>query len=178
MMSRKHLGRAKDFQRENTGIRRNPVESLQARQAPADGGTPNTILRDVAKAFDTVNREELWKLMQNFGCPERFTYMEHGPIDYHLRQLRIAEKTVVMHQLPPNTTYNAARINVKGPQLKSINTFTYLCSNLSPSTKIDDEVTHRIAKASQAFGRMQNIDWNRNGLQPAPNSRGPKLPSC
>ncbi|BHF80059.1 hypothetical protein SprV_0702318300 [Sparganum proliferum] len=25
------------------------------------------------KAFDTVNREGLWKIMQTFGCPERFT---------------------------------------------------------------------------------------------------------
>ncbi|BHF72569.1 hypothetical protein SprV_0401563600 [Sparganum proliferum] len=27
---------------------------------------------DLAKAFDTVNREGLWKIMQKFGCPERF----------------------------------------------------------------------------------------------------------
>nr|VZI48617.1 unnamed protein product [Spirometra erinaceieuropaei] len=30
---------------------------------------------DLTKAFDTVNREGLWKIMQKFGCPERFTYM-------------------------------------------------------------------------------------------------------
>nr|VZI47838.1 unnamed protein product [Spirometra erinaceieuropaei] len=28
---------------------------------------------DLTKAFDTVNREGLWKIMQKFGCPERFT---------------------------------------------------------------------------------------------------------
>nr|VZI45681.1 unnamed protein product [Spirometra erinaceieuropaei] len=28
---------------------------------------------DLTKAFDTVNREALWKIMQKFGCPERFT---------------------------------------------------------------------------------------------------------
>ncbi|BHF85149.1 hypothetical protein SprV_1002831000 [Sparganum proliferum] len=27
---------------------------------------------DLTKAFDTMNREGLWKLMQKFGCPERF----------------------------------------------------------------------------------------------------------
>nr|VZI24079.1 unnamed protein product [Spirometra erinaceieuropaei] len=27
---------------------------------------------DLTKAFDTVNREGLWKIMQKFGCPERF----------------------------------------------------------------------------------------------------------
>nr|VZI35803.1 unnamed protein product [Spirometra erinaceieuropaei] len=32
---------------------------------------------DLTKAFDTVNREGLWKIMQKFGCPERFTQMSH-----------------------------------------------------------------------------------------------------
>ncbi|VDM04229.1 unnamed protein product [Schistocephalus solidus] len=30
---------------------------------------------DLMKAFDTVNRDGLWKIMQKFGCPERFTHM-------------------------------------------------------------------------------------------------------
>nr|VZI44911.1 unnamed protein product [Spirometra erinaceieuropaei] len=30
---------------------------------------------DLTKAFDTVIREGLWKIMQKFGCPERFTQM-------------------------------------------------------------------------------------------------------
>nr|VZH96743.1 unnamed protein product [Spirometra erinaceieuropaei] len=30
---------------------------------------------DLTKAFDTVNREGLWKITQKFGCPERFTQM-------------------------------------------------------------------------------------------------------
>nr|VZI50559.1 unnamed protein product [Spirometra erinaceieuropaei] len=30
---------------------------------------------DLTKAFGTVNREGLWKIMQKFGCPERFTQM-------------------------------------------------------------------------------------------------------
>nr|VZI49048.1 unnamed protein product [Spirometra erinaceieuropaei] len=35
---------------------------------------------DLTKAFDTVNREGLWKIMQKFGCPERFTQMDKvGP---------------------------------------------------------------------------------------------------
>ncbi|VDL99628.1 unnamed protein product [Schistocephalus solidus] len=67
------------------------------------------------------------------------------------------EKTVVMHHPPPITTYTAARLNVKDAELNPVETFTYLCSNLSRSTKVDDEVAHRITKASPAFGRMQNI---------------------
>nr|VZI21292.1 unnamed protein product [Spirometra erinaceieuropaei] len=30
---------------------------------------------DLTKAFDTVNREGLWKIMQKFGCTERFIQM-------------------------------------------------------------------------------------------------------
>ncbi|BHF60198.1 hypothetical protein SprV_0100316100 [Sparganum proliferum] len=30
---------------------------------------------DLTKAFDTVNREGLWKIMQKFGCPQRFIEM-------------------------------------------------------------------------------------------------------
>ncbi|BHF64268.1 hypothetical protein SprV_0200727000 [Sparganum proliferum] len=30
---------------------------------------------ELTKAFDTVNREGLWKIMQKFGCPERFYQM-------------------------------------------------------------------------------------------------------
>ncbi|VDM02787.1 unnamed protein product [Schistocephalus solidus] len=30
---------------------------------------------DLTKAFDTVNRDGLWKVMQKFGCPVRFTHM-------------------------------------------------------------------------------------------------------
>nr|VZI49754.1 unnamed protein product [Spirometra erinaceieuropaei] len=32
-------------------------------------------LVDLTKAFDTVNREGLWKITQKFGCPGRFTLM-------------------------------------------------------------------------------------------------------
>ncbi|VDM00794.1 unnamed protein product [Schistocephalus solidus] len=79
--------------------------------------------------------------------------------------LRInTEKMVVMHQPLPNTTYNAPRINVDGAQMKAVDTFTYLGSSISRNTKIDYEFAHRIAKSSQASGRMQNNLWNRHGL--------------
>ncbi|VDL91533.1 unnamed protein product [Schistocephalus solidus] len=72
--------------------------------------------------------------------------------------------SLFMHRPSPNINYNTARINVNGAQLKSVDTFTLLVSNLSRSTKIDDEVAHRNAKASQAFGRMPNVVWTRSGL--------------
>uniref|UniRef100_A0A183TN45 Reverse transcriptase domain-containing protein n=1 Tax=Schistocephalus solidus TaxID=70667 RepID=A0A183TN45_SCHSO len=34
-----------------------------------------TTFVDLTKAFDTVNRDGLWKVMQKFGCPKRFSHM-------------------------------------------------------------------------------------------------------
>ncbi|VDL94818.1 unnamed protein product [Schistocephalus solidus] len=67
------------------------------------------------------------------------------------------DKMAVMHQTLPNTNQNAPRIHVNGAQLKAMYTLTYLGKNISLSTNVNDEVAHRIAKASQAFGRMQNV---------------------
>ncbi|VDM03156.1 unnamed protein product [Schistocephalus solidus] len=64
----------------------------------------------------------------------------------------------------PATQYTAAHINVNGGQLKSVNTVTNLGSNVPHASKVNDEITHWIVKASQAFGRMRNVVWNRHGL--------------
>ncbi|VDL94137.1 unnamed protein product [Schistocephalus solidus] len=68
-----------------------------------------------------------------------------------------------MHQPPHSADYHATRINVNGVKLKSVETFAYLGSTLSRNTRIDDEVAQRIAKASQAFGRLQASVWTRHG---------------
>ncbi|BHF65399.1 hypothetical protein SprV_0200840900 [Sparganum proliferum] len=78
------------------------------------------------------------------------------------------QKTVVMHQPPPNsaaTAPNAPQICMNGTQLQVVVHFPYLGSTLSRYTKINDEVARRISKASQAFGRLQSTVWNRHGLQ-------------
>nr|VZI05589.1 unnamed protein product [Spirometra erinaceieuropaei] len=79
------------------------------------------------------------------------------------------QKTVVMHQPPPNTTppqlHNALQICVNGTQQQVVDNFPYLASTLSRSTKIYYGVARRISKANQAFGRLQSTVWNRHGLQ-------------
>ncbi|BHF85580.1 hypothetical protein SprV_1002874800 [Sparganum proliferum] len=80
------------------------------------------------------------------------------------------QKTVVMHQPPPNSAATAPnapppQISVNGTQLQVVDNFPYLGSTLSHNTKIDDEVASRISKASQAFGRLQSTVWNRHSLQ-------------
>nr|VZI44829.1 unnamed protein product [Spirometra erinaceieuropaei] len=66
------------------------------------------------------------------------------------------EKTVVIHQPPPDAAYIASQINMNGAQLQAVDNFTYLGSTSSRTTKIDKEVTRRISKTSQTFGRPRS----------------------
>ncbi|BHF70026.1 hypothetical protein SprV_0301307500 [Sparganum proliferum] len=76
------------------------------------------------------------------------------------------DKTVAMHQPSLNTQHcTPPRITVDNHQLKTVDNFAYLGSTLFNSTRIDDEVAHRISKASQFFDRLQNSAWNHHGLQ-------------
>nr|VZI44889.1 unnamed protein product [Spirometra erinaceieuropaei] len=46
---------------------------------------------DLTKAFDTMNREGLWKIMQKFGCPERLIQMVHQLHDRMIGDSRTTE---------------------------------------------------------------------------------------
>ncbi|VDL91966.1 unnamed protein product, partial [Schistocephalus solidus] len=54
---------------------------------------------DLTKDIDTVNRDGLWKDMQKFGCPDRFTHMSHvlgcadGRLPCEQPGIRIAYRT-------------------------------------------------------------------------------------
>nr|VZH96724.1 unnamed protein product [Spirometra erinaceieuropaei] len=107
-------------------------------------------------ALNTTSEEEIQRGMDLFSAAcENFGLVIN------------TQKTVVMHQSPPNTATppNASQISVNGTQLHVVENFPYLGSTLSINTKIDDEVVRRILKASQAFGRRQSTVWNRHGLQ-------------
>nr|VZI45397.1 unnamed protein product [Spirometra erinaceieuropaei] len=77
------------------------------------------------------------------------------------------QKTKDVHQPTNNTAtpYNAPQISVNGTQMQAVDKFHHLGRTLSHSTKIDDEVARRISKASQDFGHLQSIVWNRDGHQ-------------
>ncbi|BHF64651.1 hypothetical protein SprV_0200765700 [Sparganum proliferum] len=75
------------------------------------------------------------------------------------------EKTVVMHQPPPDVAYVIPNILVNGTQLQVVDNFTYLGSTLSRNIIVGDEVAHRISHANQAVGHLQNTVWNRYRLQ-------------
>nr|VZI45630.1 unnamed protein product [Spirometra erinaceieuropaei] len=76
------------------------------------------------------------------------------------------QKTVVMHQPPPNTATppNAPQISVNATQLQVVENFPYLGSTLSLNAKINVEVLRRISKASQSIGRLQSTVWYHQGL--------------
>nr|VZH97019.1 unnamed protein product [Spirometra erinaceieuropaei] len=108
-------------------------------------------------ALNTTSEEEMQRSMDLFSAAcENFGLLIN------------TQKTVVMHQPPPNsaTAPNAPpQISVNGTRLQVVENFLYLGSTLSRNTKIDDEVANRISKASQPFGRLQSTVWNRHGLQ-------------
>ena len=54
---------------------------------------------------------------------------------------------------------------VNGQKLKVVDKFTNLGRTLSRAVHIDDEVTVRIAKASEAFCRLRANVWERNGMK-------------
>ncbi|BHF60340.1 hypothetical protein SprV_0100330400 [Sparganum proliferum] len=98
-------------------------------------------------AFNTTSEEDVQRSMDLFSAAcENF-----GLVTY-------TQKTVVMHQPPPNTVPppNARQISVNGTQLQVVENFPYLGSTPFRNTKIDDKIAHRISKASQAFGRLQH----------------------
>nr|VZI38277.1 unnamed protein product [Spirometra erinaceieuropaei] len=70
------------------------------------------------------------------------------------------EKSAALHRPPLNAAYNAPHIDVNGSQLQAVDTYTYLGSTLSCSSKIDDEMGRRIsktAKSSIAFRTLSRI---------------------
>ncbi|BHF59602.1 hypothetical protein SprV_0100256300 [Sparganum proliferum] len=56
------------------------------------------------------------------------------------------EKTVVMHQPPPDAAYVVPQINMDGAPLQMVDNFKYLGGTLARTTKVDDEVARRISK--------------------------------
>nr|VZI31826.1 unnamed protein product [Spirometra erinaceieuropaei] len=105
---------------------------------------------DLTKAFDTANREGLWKIMQKFGCPERFTHM--------VRQLHdaIVPPPASSSSLPPtnsdipsasplpsssfSSTDPAAAVQTAVSHITNTNTPTNITSPTSPDSSDEDQV--------------------------------------
>ena len=75
------------------------------------------------------------------------------------------KKTKVMFTPPPGTAYIEPSIFVNGVKLEAVNTFVYLGSTMSRDGTLDAEITHRIEKASIAFGRLEERVWSDRDLK-------------
>lgn len=75
------------------------------------------------------------------------------------------KKTQVMYQPAPGQPYQSPHVHVDGVELEAVDKFVYLGSTLSRSVCIDDEVTHRLSKASSAFGLLKAKLWDTRGIK-------------
>jgi len=66
------------------------------------------------------------------------------------------KKTEVLHQPSPRAPHTEPNITAKGESLTVPDKFTYLGSPMTSSANINTEETHRIARASTAFGRLDD----------------------
>ena len=65
-------------------------------------------------------------------------------------------KTQVLAQLQCQPAAFPSPITIQGEELAYVKTFNYLGSHISSNAMLDDEVQHRICKASSAFGRLRS----------------------
>ena len=77
------------------------------------------------------------------------------------------KKTEVMHQPAPGKPYIQSNITIKGQQLKVVEKFPYRGNTHSKFIVMDDKVNARLAKASEAFCRLNRYVWNRRGFSEA-----------
>ncbi|BHF72677.1 hypothetical protein SprV_0401574600 [Sparganum proliferum] len=74
------------------------------------------------------------------------------------------EEREVIHQLTPDKDYREANIIVNGAYHTFVDQLECLGSTISGNIGMDDEVSHQISKANQAFGLLQASVWNHRGL--------------
>lgn len=67
-------------------------------------------------------------------------------------------------QRPPVHNFPDIPIRVDGKYLKYVKSFTYLGSKVNWNASLDDEIIHRIAKATGAFGKLRHRLWNDRGI--------------
>ena len=85
------------------------------------------------------------------------TEVVHQPSAHHQTSKRF--KTTFTCPGIPHTP-----ITINGNNLKYVKTFTYLGSTVNSNASLDDEIINRIAKATNAFGKLRHRLWDERGI--------------
>ncbi|VDL89800.1 unnamed protein product [Schistocephalus solidus] len=115
---------------------------------------------DLMKAFDTVNRDGLWKVRQQFSCPERFTHMSlSGPRQAwlstaanHLQGRLTPDRAggpVTTARSHTHRTSQAWRLDVSGDQRPPTPLRNKISSHLPPPAELGQKVV--AARASPIY---------------------------
>ena len=75
------------------------------------------------------------------------------------------KKTEVLHQSCPISNSSNASITCNQVPLKTVDKFCYLGSTITRNASLDDEIRAHLAKASTAFGRLQQRLWKEHGIR-------------
>ncbi|BHF73764.1 hypothetical protein SprV_0401684700 [Sparganum proliferum] len=99
-------------------------------------------------------------------CALNFTFevKEHKPLRWRLRHLLPGHRHRENGGYASTATGAPYVISQIGAQLRVLDNFTYQCSTLSRTAKMDDKVVRRISQTSQEFGRLQSAGWKRHSL--------------
>ena len=130
----------------------------------------SSVIRDLLFADDAAlvatSLEEAQCLVDRFSRASKAfgltisikkTEVVHQPIP-------IPKQVRGVKQKPPVYTFPATPITIDGNNLQYVKKFTYLGSTVNSYASLDDDIINRIAKATQAFGKLRHRLWDERGI--------------
>ena len=75
------------------------------------------------------------------------------------------KKTEVVRQACIGRYQASTKLNIGNETLEYVDKFCYLGSMISSDATLDDEINHRLSRASAAFGRLRHRLWDARGIK-------------